>query len=194
MKNPNDKRVIKTRKLIIETFKSMIIEMEYSDITIKNLAERANINRKTFYAHFECIEDVLNELSEEIADVLYKNMEKVGMFDSPNIEKFVMAMTATAEENFDLYKKIMVANSYRFFIRNIKNLFKNSVFTNNVTVALNCTNDELDLCSEFIASGFAKIYKEWMENPRDITPKRIAEIAGKMTFYGLSSFFNDSNI
>ena len=74
MKNPNDKRVIKTRKLIIETFKSMIIEMEYSEITIKNLAERANINRKTFYAHFECIEDVLDELSEEIADILYKNM------------------------------------------------------------------------------------------------------------------------
>ncbi len=188
MKNPFDKRVIKTRALIIDTFKAMIIEMEYEDITIKTLAERANINRKTFYAHFECIEDILNELAEEIADRLYSNMQEVGLLDEPSVDKFVQAMTMTANENFELYKKIMVANSYRFFIRNIKNIFKNAVLTTQLANKLSCTPQELYLCGEYIASGFAKIYKEWMENPNGISAERVAEIAGKMTFYGISSF------
>ena len=42
MKNPTDKRVVKTRKLIIETFKEMIIEMDYNEITIKELADRVD--------------------------------------------------------------------------------------------------------------------------------------------------------
>ena len=53
---------------------------------------------------------------------------------------------------------------------------------------LSCSPQELYLCAEYIASGFAKIYKEWMENPNGISAERVAEIAGKMTLYGISSF------
>lgn len=47
----------------------MVMEMEASDIQIKELRERAMIHRKTFYLHYTCIEalyaDILSELSED---------------------------------------------------------------------------------------------------------------------------------
>jgi AcrR family transcriptional regulator len=45
-------------------------EREYEDITVKDLAQRAGVNRKTFYAHFqtkqELYESMVREMFEEI--------------------------------------------------------------------------------------------------------------------------------
>ena len=188
MKNPTDKRVVKTRKLIIETFKEMIIEIDYNEITIKELADRANINRKTFYAHFECIEDILAELIEQIAEKLLEHLEKAGVFSSPSVEVFVKAMELTLNENLELYKKLIVANSYRFFLRNVKDIIKKSINNAGLTNAVDCNPVELDFICEFIASGLAKIYKMWLEDPKGVTQERIGELAGKITFYGFGAF------
>lgn len=194
MKNPNDKRVVKTKKLIIDTFKEMIIEMEYEDITIKELAERANINRKTFYAHFECIEDILADFAKTIADKLLSNLEKVGVLKTPSIELFTEAVNITLNDNFQLYKKLIVAGSYRFITRNIKDIVKNAINQMDFTQTIDCTTDELDLCCEFVASGLAKIYKLWLENNNSISQQRIAELAGKMTFLGLNALVKTKDI
>ena len=188
MKNPTDKRVVKTRKLIIETFKEMIIEMDYNEITIKELADRANINRKTFYAHFECIEDILAELIEQIAEKLLEHLENAGVFSNPSVEVFVKAMELTLNENLELYKKLIVANSYRFFLRNVKDIIKKSINNAGLTNAVDCNPIELDFICEFIASGLAKIYKMWLEDPKGVTQERIGELAGKITFYGFGAF------
>ena len=58
MRNKVDLRVLKTEEAIKRTFKEMLLEMPYEKITIKELCERAIINRKTFYLHYNSIEDV----------------------------------------------------------------------------------------------------------------------------------------
>ncbi|MBO5286215.1 MAG: TetR/AcrR family transcriptional regulator [Clostridia bacterium] len=188
MKNPNDKRVIKTRKLIIETFKEMIIEMDYNEITIKELADRANINRKTFYAHFECIEDILAELIELVSERFISNLESAGVFTTPTVEMCVKAIDLTLNENRDLYKKLIVANSYRFFLRSVKDTIKQTVYKLNLSNFVECNPVELDFISEFIASGLAKIYKMWLEDNKGISQERIGELAGRVCFYGFNSF------
>lgn len=187
MKNPNDKRVIKTRKLIIDTFKEMIIEMDYQDITIKELAARANINRKTFYSHFECIEDIVNELTDAIADNLLKNMHKVGVFKYPSISPITKAFVMTMQEDSNLYKKIIVANSYKFFSRNVKNIVKEELEKHALSDKITCSPNELDFCSEYISSGLAKIYKMWFEDNRGISEERMTALVGNMVYYGFSS-------
>ena len=77
-----DLRVRKTREAIHNTFKAMIC-VDYDRITIKELTERAQINRKTFYLHYTCLDDLLEELQEEIADhfirrkVSYSSMKDI---------------------------------------------------------------------------------------------------------------------
>ncbi|QDR81253.1 TetR/AcrR family transcriptional regulator [Sporomusa termitida] len=48
----NDPRVIRTRQLIQDAFHSLSKEKKFNDITIRDITERAAINRGTFYAHF----------------------------------------------------------------------------------------------------------------------------------------------
>lgn len=48
-----DPRVVRTRKLIMDAFLSLQMEKSFDDITIQDIADRATVNRSTFYAHFQ---------------------------------------------------------------------------------------------------------------------------------------------
>jgi len=48
-----DPRVRRTRKLIEDAFYSLLNERSYSEISVGEIADRATINRATFYAHYD---------------------------------------------------------------------------------------------------------------------------------------------
>ncbi len=57
--------------------------MDYEQITVKELTDRAMINRKTFYLHYETLDNLLEELQQEIVDsftsqnISYKSMADI---------------------------------------------------------------------------------------------------------------------
>ena len=54
-----DLRVQRTRKVLKDTFKEMFLNMNLEQITIKELCEKAMINRRTFYLHYNSIDDIM---------------------------------------------------------------------------------------------------------------------------------------
>lgn len=50
--NMNDPRVKRTRQLLQNAFTELVREKSFDTITVHDIAERATVNRATFYAHF----------------------------------------------------------------------------------------------------------------------------------------------
>jgi AcrR family transcriptional regulator len=51
--NEADPRVKRTRKLLVDAFSALLAEKSFQAVTVQDIAERATVNRATFYAHFE---------------------------------------------------------------------------------------------------------------------------------------------
>lgn len=51
--NEADPRVKRTRKLLQDAFMELLAEKSFHAISVQDIAERATLNRATFYAHFE---------------------------------------------------------------------------------------------------------------------------------------------
>ncbi len=47
-----DPRVLRTRKLLVEAFLSLMAEKPFDEITVQDITTQATVNRATFYAHF----------------------------------------------------------------------------------------------------------------------------------------------
>lgn len=54
-----DRRVRRTRRRLKEALSELLIERDYDAITVREIANRADVGRSTFYAHFESKEDLL---------------------------------------------------------------------------------------------------------------------------------------
>ena len=64
-----DPRVKRTRELIVRAFNQLVAEKGHTGLTVQEIAERATINRATFYAHFsdqyELFDYVISEAFRE---------------------------------------------------------------------------------------------------------------------------------
>ena len=67
-----DRRQKKTRTAIFEAFISLLTEYSYSQITVGQILERADVARATFYAHFETKDYLLKELCGELFAHLFE--------------------------------------------------------------------------------------------------------------------------
>ena len=61
-----DLRILRTRKLIMESFIDLSVKKNLKDITIKDITTEAMINRATFYYHFEDKYDLLEKVLSEV--------------------------------------------------------------------------------------------------------------------------------
>lgn len=73
--NPNDPRVKRTRRLLKQALSDLLAEKSFQDITVQDIADRATLNRVTFYAHFEDKYDLIGAwIREGFVDRLQANM------------------------------------------------------------------------------------------------------------------------
>lgn len=71
--NKIDRRIVKSQAAIQSAFLEMLINEGFDDITVKNITEKANIGRKTFYLHYMDKFDLLNK----IVDVHLKRLRVI---------------------------------------------------------------------------------------------------------------------
>lgn len=63
-----DKRIIKSKDNIKNAFIELRTKKELRKITVKELCEKANINKSTFYAHYEDIFDLSNQIENDVVE------------------------------------------------------------------------------------------------------------------------------
>lgn len=79
-----DLRIKKTKRAIRNAFYELIKEKPLEKITVREIAERAEINKTTFYAHYETVYDLVDQLEQEaVAEVISQLNTAQGLLSSP---------------------------------------------------------------------------------------------------------------
>lgn len=83
MENKQDLRVVKTRSNIKSSFIQLLLEKDFNAITIQNILDKALINRKTFYNHYQDKYDLAEQLIHEFFQEYSSFFQlRAGYFDS----------------------------------------------------------------------------------------------------------------
>ncbi len=66
----SDRRVRKTKQLLRQSLAALLGEKPLSEITVKELTDRADVNRGTFYCHYRDIYDLKDQVERELFEEL----------------------------------------------------------------------------------------------------------------------------
>ena len=100
---------VKTMEAIQNNFHDLILEKEYADITVKELCERARINKKTFYTYYETLDHLLLETQMMISS---DYSERIRDYTLKDIDKLVQEFFLFSEEKGEFYEKITCGGAY----------------------------------------------------------------------------------
>jgi len=73
-----DRRIQKTRKLLHDALASLVRERNYDSITVRDILDRANVGRSTFYTHFRDKEELLVSGFQEMLHSASKRSHSMG--------------------------------------------------------------------------------------------------------------------
>ncbi len=181
----NDLRYIKTENLIQHTFCDMLREMDYSQITIKELTDRAMINRKTFYLHYTSLDELLGRLQTDIyAQVLELTSDVILPRD---LEKLVREFFLFCTDRDDITEKIICSQG-NFSVGQspadhvLKSMFHYSVSKDSLSaqVPLEC-----NIIDAYLRGSIISIYSQWIADERNLPLERIIELTTWLVSQGI---------
>lgn len=83
-----DRRQRKTRRSIFDAFTKLLEDKSYSNITVQEIIDEADISRSTFYSHFETKDELLRELCKEVFEHVFSdNLSKEKSHDFSGADK-----------------------------------------------------------------------------------------------------------
>ena len=105
-----DLRVVKTIEGIKAAFEELICEKNYEQITVKELCDKARINKKTFYHYYETLYFLLAEMQAEFSSGYVERVKDFKLpeeLDKVNREFFLFSV-----EQGMAYEKITCSVAY----------------------------------------------------------------------------------
>ena len=193
--NKHESKYFSTAILMDEALISLLDKKSIEFITVKEICEKASVNRSTFYLHYESINDLLVETAD------YVNEKFISYFDK-DVNNFIEEIKTSKLEDLKLIKKEYLT-PYLNFVKDNKKIFKASfskpsnmdVFNKynslekNIFIPIlerfNVPEKDRKYLVTFYISGIMAIIKNWIINDCKDEISDIEEIIVKCTKNGI---------
>ena len=181
-----DRRCVRTRRTIKQILMKLIAEEDADAITIKEIAEKADINRKTFYSHYRDVNAVLDDIQNDLVDKLYGVLKgcEIGRILRDPYPLF-QKLTEILNEDLNFYNYLIRSQSAGNFWEKIKGALKNRIM-DNLHDEMASGKEALSFTVDFIVSGILSIYWEWIGSEQKTPLAQVSKIAGTLALNSLN--------
>ncbi|MDF3000622.1 MAG: hypothetical protein K0Q48_741 [Bacillota bacterium] len=185
-KEQMDKRCRKTRKAIKLALIKMMSEKELSDITITEIAEDADINRKTFYSHYRDLYDVLDEIENDLVGKIFQILDHADLLKSiHNPYPLFHQITSEINEDIEFYSLLVQSKDYNNLMDKIKAILKER-FLELCQNTVQMEKEILSFTIDFITSGLTSVYREWVRSDNRISLEQLTRSLSTLIVSGFN--------
>ncbi|MNI33804.1 hypothetical protein D3C73_877650 [compost metagenome] len=176
-----DPRVLRTRQLIRDAFIDLLQEIELEKITVHRIAERATINRVTFYLHYRDIPDMLEKIADDMINEIHTILNDVRN-QSSSIDRDWSILVKVLEhiaENSKFYKVMLASQSIPVFTNRLTKLIIDIITTRSEKRSDSSSNSAVivpkDIAIWYGSSAFIGTIVCWLRNDMPYTPLFLAK-------------------
>ncbi len=190
MKDPTheDRRVRKTKKQLCDALARILCQKPLKSITVREIAEEADINRGTFYLHYKDVADMAEHLQKEFTERFNVIVER---FDPEGGNRSLLSLLTDVvvllEEHADLAEVLLGKNGDAAFPERLKASVRSRCFADERYMARFASKADFEYYFSYVASGVVGITYTWLSGGRNETPEELAHIVNRMICGGVAS-------
>lgn len=180
-RHSTDKRVVRTKKSIKNALFKIMEKKELSDITISELTNAAGVNRRTFYTHYRCLTDILDEIESDLVTELKRISCRFDETDFENsVHELFLNFFKLMEGEFDYYFHLMRMDMRGILTSRLRNALKESATPAAARSTYEFSDKNKNIVSAFFAGGFLAFFMEWYYSENRIPPEDAATIVSQL--------------
>lgn len=183
-----DRRVIRTKKAIRMSFIDLLKENEINDITVTDIANKADINRKTFYNYYNNVYELLDEIENEVTtsfEKILKEMENNQTVNNPSA--VFINLTYIINNDIEFYNHLLAYHSHSHLVEKITFSLKKTLYTS-LSKELSIDDYQLEIMIDFIIGGIVSIYQSWFNHQESCTIEQLSQATETLIFDGVSHY------
>lgn len=185
-KDTNDHRIRVTKMLIRRAFTELLAQKPIQSISIKELCERAGINRGTFYSHYEDIYGLRSQIEEEMFGEFTQALEK--LLDTGG-ELTPIRVTAgffqLLKDNSDLCAVTLGEYGDKAFLVRLLSMARDKSMENYSKYFRKASPKKLEYFYTFVSAGCIGVLQHWLETGMSSSAEEIATITEGIMLQGI---------
>lgn len=193
-----DPRIRRTQAAIRSAFVCLMQQKEYDAITVTDISEEAQINRKTFYAHYETKEHLYAWIMEEMfmdlfSSFMYEKNTADGLIEADTLMEDIARFFMKVEHYREMLNTLITGKTSYMAFAIAENVIRKKMSLIDVP---NQTRDSV-MITEILITRIKNFFFtgiDWWLDQTQYTPQEAAAIYGGMMQRSMASIFQYSYI
>ncbi|WP_409340462.1 TetR/AcrR family transcriptional regulator [Paenibacillus sp. MBLB4367] len=177
-----DPRILRTRKLIMDSFIELSGKKEFKEITVKDITTEAMVNRATFYYHFEDIYDLLDKV---LSEVLLINLNAIDFEKSELNEESITDIFVAITD----FQRALSSRCHRGYDETIARIIREQleIIFYGMLRKQHTTkeNESLKITAVILSWGVYGASVEWRRNSKELSPEAFIKSAISFLMSGI---------
>lgn len=185
IKGTEDLRVQKTMDAIDRAFSELLVEKDYEKIAVKELCERARINKKTFYTYYAGLDELLAEKLEALSVGF---VARIAALRAPDdLAAINREFFRFAEEQGELYERIVCSGAYQAIAgKMLSGLVRRAWRDAPGFLAL--APQRQNLLVSFLANTGGELFRQWVRDGKKLPLEEVVALSGELLCNGVNGF------
>ena len=189
MEKKEDRRIRKTKKAMYDALAALLSSKPLNRISVREIAELADINRGTFYLHYRDVYDMVNKLQEEIFEKFSEIVDNnIPASDGNVIFPMLAELFNLLAENSNIAGALIGKNGDAAFIDRLRSVIKEKCFVNAQKILKTKNNNEFEFFLEYIISGCMGLCSAWLEKGMKEDISKMAHYTEQFILNGAKTF------
>ena len=177
MIDKNDRRSQRTRQALGDAFVELLMERGYDAISVKDVIERANVGRSTFYSHYADKDELFVGQLDRLMELLGQHIPQEHTEGNPFFPS--LGLFQHIKQQQKLYRILAWGSGVDVLTKHLQKSMTEKI-EQRLLQAGQVYEIPTPIIANFLAGSFLSLVKWWLDNKLAYSPEKMDEMFQKL--------------
>lgn len=176
-----NRSVRNTKRKLRASLMKMVLRKPLRSITVKELTNDADVNRSTFYFHYQDVKAMVKEMEGEFFNDFAAALEAIDQKSHDSL----LILARCLENHMDLCKIVLGSNGDMEFLEEMKNIIEEKISRIWKSAVPEMSDEDLQILDAFLIGGVVSTLQRWVREEPRASAEALAAVLNRLIFDGL---------